>query len=913
MTSKLLMIPKTKFNPRFHPTSREIELLSQVIKFEQNVDSKAFTLHESPLSVHGKLHFGHFYNKVHKDILKRYKLLRGYKITPSMSFELFGPQIEHAAFQQLIQKGTTQMEYNEIAIRQICSKYAEEQLKSYLEQIQRWGILDQEISLTIDPRYQKQVLYQLAHFLDQNQIFREQKIVIWSKSRFSEVPLDSVIITQRDVPAHAVKFKFTRLSPSFKKLKCSFYLVLELPSPWKIPSAKAIKLVEQEWLVMKDKEALIMSKQFFNTHKEEFSMYQFVGTIVTSDFLNLTVDNGLNEFIDLRMIEGEENNIICPAHQMDDIPIAKRYKLDRTGMVNENGQLVYEDEEFDILNNEASQQILKELRERNRILDVVSSAQEVFYHHKVTGEQLLLRSVPAWFLNFDEQLISDYKEKYNLNEEETKQNNKDEIYTPYTELMEALCGQWCITEHNVWGIPIPLFRATVPKKFEKLKNGFLLNAEVVKHFADLVEKNGSDIYWNWNIVDLLPDTYKPYAQHLEKHTCVLNRNFSIPQQCDLIYEGIDQNEGFLFSSQMMMILLQKKFNRKIQTHTVLQYNKDKISKTNCFTLENIIDGQIKANEQKQYGSGADVLRALVTSINEHDEFSQFMLDKKKEQINYIRKIYWQIIGCLENASVTPVDFKDLEFCDSYIYQQLILFVANITKAYEDFNFGLAYQLYIDFMQNYVSLYVASTRNKIIAFHSEYQNSLYIYYKIYDITLNVIQPILCFNARDIHTKLPTSWPKIPVSHFQEAQQNIVTLSLLHKLQKEINTQIDEVQERIKQKSISKKLEIVFIIEPNTYEQKLIDIDPEQLALFFSCGKTTIETDFLNKKRPNHVCMSSFFVKEQFYHQKINFHVKFYEVTDSQCPRCLEHKPIVSQICQDCTDYIQIEEEKLKQIN
>lgn len=33
MTSKLLMIPKTKFNPRFHPTSREVELLNQVTKF----------------------------------------------------------------------------------------------------------------------------------------------------------------------------------------------------------------------------------------------------------------------------------------------------------------------------------------------------------------------------------------------------------------------------------------------------------------------------------------------------------------------------------------------------------------------------------------------------------------------------------------------------------------------------------------------------------------------------------------------------------------------------------------------------------------------------------------------------------------------------------------------------------------
>lgn len=76
-----------------------------------------------------------------------------------------------------------------------------------------------------------------------------------------------------------------------------------------------------------------------------------------------------------------------------------------------------------------------------------------------------------------------------------------------------------------------------------------------------------------------------------------------------------------------------------------------------------------------------------------------------------------------------------------------------------------------------------------------------------------------------------------------------------------------------------MEIVFILEPNTFEFKLIDIDPDELALFFDCGKITIETDFLNKKRPNHICMSSFFVKEQFYHQKINYHVKFYEINDS----------------------------------
>jgi len=77
--------------------------------------------------------------------------------------------------------------------------------------------------------------------------------------------------------------------------------------------------------------------------------------------------------------------------------------------------------------------------------------------------------------------------------------------------MENLCGEWCITSNSVWGIPMPLFYAKDTKKFKKLLSGYLLNPEIVRYFANLVEKNGSDIYWDWNIVDLLPEKYRPLA------------------------------------------------------------------------------------------------------------------------------------------------------------------------------------------------------------------------------------------------------------------------------------------------------------------------------------------------------------------------------------------------------------------
>lgn len=64
--------------------------------------------------------------------------------------------------------------------------------------------------------------------------------------------------------------------------------------------------------------------------------------------------------------------------------------------------------------------------------------------------------------------------------------------------------------------------------------------------------------------------------------------------------------------------------------------------------------------------------------------------------------------------------------------------------------------------------------------------------------------------------------------------------------------------------------------------------------------------INKKRPNHLCKSSFFIRESFYHEKINFHVKIYELKYEECPRCLEHKHKVGEVCTDCTTYVEIEE-------
>jgi len=45
---------------------------------------KKWVIHDLPMPVYEKLHLGHFYNKVIKDVINRYKLFKGFKVDFSL-------------------------------------------------------------------------------------------------------------------------------------------------------------------------------------------------------------------------------------------------------------------------------------------------------------------------------------------------------------------------------------------------------------------------------------------------------------------------------------------------------------------------------------------------------------------------------------------------------------------------------------------------------------------------------------------------------------------------------------------------------------------------------------------------------------------------------------------------------------
>ncbi|HJT23351.1 MAG TPA: class I tRNA ligase family protein, partial [bacterium] len=151
-----------------------------------------YVLHDGPPFANGDIHMGHALNKVLKDIIVKYRSLRGHDTPYVPGWDCHGMPIEHKVVEQLGSKAKTM---SKVEIRNECRKYAEKFLNRQRDEFKRLGIFGdfENPYMTMDPSYELSLVKALTTMVKEGYVSRRLRPIHWCpvcKSALAEAEVE---------------------------------------------------------------------------------------------------------------------------------------------------------------------------------------------------------------------------------------------------------------------------------------------------------------------------------------------------------------------------------------------------------------------------------------------------------------------------------------------------------------------------------------------------------------------------------------------------------------------------------------------------------------------------------------------------------------------------------------------------
>ena len=201
---------------------------------------KKFILHDGPPYANGDLHVGHAENKILKDIIMRYKRLRGYDAPYVPGWDTHGLPIELKVTEALGDKVKTM---SPIEIRKECRKYALKWVEKQKAEFIRLGIMGEWENpyITLIPEYEAEELRVFKEIYNNGYIYKGLKPVYWSPS--TETALAEAEIEYQDVVSPSIYVKMDGEQDLKDKLGLDeAAIVIWTTTPWTLPANLGISL-----------------------------------------------------------------------------------------------------------------------------------------------------------------------------------------------------------------------------------------------------------------------------------------------------------------------------------------------------------------------------------------------------------------------------------------------------------------------------------------------------------------------------------------------------------------------------------------------------------------------------------------------------------------------------------------------
>ena len=912
---KTLLMPRTNFEMRGNLPTKEprilenwssIDLYQKML--EKNKGKDEYMLHDGPPYANGDMHCGHMLNKLLKDFIVRLKTMEGYYTPFIPGWDTHGLPIENVITKKGINRKTTPL----AEFRKYCEKYAHEQVERQMAQIKRLGVMGDfdHRYMTLTHDYEAKQLEVFKDMALKGYIFKGLKPVYWSPS--SESALAEAEIEYADVKSHAIYVAF-KVKDGKGLLDNDTSFIIWTTTPWTMPANLAICLnPEFTYGVFEtNKGKFVFLKEFEEHLKEElgFETIKLIKEFKGKDLEYITCKHPLYDRDSIIILGDHVTNDAgtgcvhtARGHGEDDFIVGKKYGLEPLCPVDSKGFMMESagKELEGMFYEDANDKVLEMLTNVGALLKD-SPIVHSYPHDWRTKKPLIFRATPQWFCSIEpikEKILEEIKGvKWKPTWGEVRISNmiKDR-------------GDWCISRQRAWGVPLPIFYAEDETP--------IIDEKVFDHVIELVREHGSNIWFEKEAKDLLPEGYtNPHSPNglFTKETDIMDvwfdsgsssvavlkgRGLKFP--ADLYLEGSDQYRGWFNSSLIISTAVNGVAPYKqVVTHGfILDPQGEKMSKSKG----NGVDPMKLMNVY-----GADVLRLWAASIDYTSDvrIGEPIIKQVSESYRKIRNTFKFLLGNLSNGENAPFDInKDkvdtFERVDLYILTKLEVVKNNVIKYMDEFDFASAVMAITNFMSSDLSsFYLDLTKDILYCENQKSLRRLQVQNVIYQAvnTLNrLLTPILPFTMDEVYINIPghekesVQLEDYPTISHEYDESLLKEYALISKLRSEVLKVLETKRQEGVIGSAQEASVMLNIKDASTKEafNKFSKVEQERLFI-------VSKVELVDEKLPNDMELSSIDVKENNGHK---------------CERCWNYVDHVTEVdgvhlCDRCLDAIKEE--------
>lgn len=768
---KTLNLPKTDFPMKANLAQREPDFLrfweeKNIYKkmLKKNQNAKKFILHDGPPYANGDIHLGHALNKVLKDIVNKYKSLRGYYTPYIPGWDTHGLPIE----QQVIKKyGVNRHEVDVVEFRKKCKEFALSYIDIQRDQFKRLGVFGEWENpyMTLEPQFEARQIKVFGEMAKKGYIYKGLKPVYWCPS--CETALAEAEIDYQEDKTYSIYVKFEVIDDKglFKNLDLKgkkVYIVIWTTTTWTLPGNLAIALnADFDYsLVEVDSDILIVASELVERvmKANKLEGYREIAKFKGKEleyvkckhpFLERESVVILGEHVTLEAGTGCVHT--APGHGEEDFEVCQRYNIPVIVPVDNKGYLTKDAGKFaGLFYEDSNKEIAKELDKTGHLLGVEKIVHQ-YPHCWRCKNPIIFRATEQWFASikgFREQALKAVDDVRWIPEW-----GRDRIYNMIVDRQD-----WCISRQRIWGVPIPIFYC---KKCRKE----LINDEVIDHIAKIFEKEGSDAWFYKDVNELLPEGAKCScgSHEFEKetdimdvwfdsgssHAYVLESREDLEWPCDMYLEGNDQYRGWFQSSLLTAVATKGRAPYKsVLTHGfVVDGEGKKMSKS---------EGNVISPLEIVSEFGSDILRLWCVSADYTTDMriSKDIIKQLTEIYRKIRNTARFLLGNLSdfNPETDKVEYNQLEEIDKWALQRLNVLIDKVTGAYEEYDYNQVYHLVHNFcVVDMSNIYLDINKDRLYASKNDSvlrRSAQSVMYDILVTLTKLIAPILSFTAEEI---------------------------------------------------------------------------------------------------------------------------------------------------------------------